>query len=235
MGHDAKMVPSRSNTEYCTMPLSTPSPLSDPEGAELPRCIGLTGGIGSGKSTVAKVLRVLGFSVYDADAAAKSLYDRHPTLMDEVVRCFGDGVLHEDGTLNRQALADRVFADAEALSRLNGLVHPVVREDFEEWRRKQGGSGASVVFREAAILFESGSHVDCDAVWAVAAPEAVRMARVLKRSDWTEAEIQQRMDRQWPAERVQGMADRVLDNSGSKPLVPQVLEAVISLAETGNA
>lgn len=183
---------------------------------------------------MATVLRVLGFPVYDADVAAKSLYDRHPTLTDEVARCFGSGVLHQDGTLNRQALADLVFADADALSRLNGLVHPVVRLDFEEWRRKQGGLGEAVVFREAAILFESGSHVDCEAVWAVSAPEEVRMARVLKRSGLTRAEIQHRMDRQWPAERIQAMADRVLDNSGLTFLVPQVLEAVNSLDEPGN-
>lgn len=180
------------------------------------------------------VLRVLGFPVYDADAAAKSLYDRHPTLTDEVVRCFGARVLHQDGTLNRQALADLVFADADALSRLNGLVHPVVRLDFAAWRRKQGGLGEAVVFREAAILFESGSHVDCEAVWAVSAPEEVRMARVLNRSGLTRAEIQRRMDRQWSAERVQAMADRVLDNSGLTSLVPQVLEAVNSLDEPGN-
>ena len=217
------------------MPLSTPSPLSAVAGEVLPRCIGLTGGIGSGKSTVAKVLCALGYPVYDADAAAKSLYDRHPTLTDEVVRCLGDGVLHQNGSLNRQALADLVFADAEALSRLNGLVHPVVRQDFEAWRRKQGGLGEAVVFREAAILFESGSHVDCDVVWAVSAPVEVRMGRVLTRSGLTQAEIQQRMDRQWPAERIQEMADLVLDNSGLTSVVPQVLEALNSLDETGNA
>ena len=141
------------------MPFSTGS-AANVDSVDGLRVIGLTGGMGVGKSVVSGILRSLGHSVYDADSAAKSLYDRDDDLL-EVVRCrFGDGILTPEGRLNRAALAHVVFADSSALNDLNALVHPAVARDFAGWRDGLGAEGVRLVFREAAILFESGSHRD---------------------------------------------------------------------------
>ena len=229
MGHGAKMETSGMESEYCSMALSTSSPTPSSDGDEMVRCVGLTGGIGAGKSTVARILRTMGFPVYDADAEAKVLYDRNPELLKAVVGLFGEDILLREGSLNRSVLASRVFSDPEALSALNALVHPVVRSSFNRWADEQRQHGTEVVFREAAILYESGSHVDCDAVWAIAAPESVRLRRAMSRSAQTEAEVRSRMARQWPANEVEARADRVLDNGGDVPLIPQLLAALNAL------
>ena len=193
------------------------------------RCIGLTGGIGTGKSTVSRVLRTLGYVVYDADRAAKRLYDEDAVLLKAVADRFGEDILSEDGRLDRARLAAQVFADPAALDALNALVHPAVRADFQAWKAQCERQGADLVFREAAILFESGQDVDCDAVWAVSAPEALRLQRLKNRSGMTVEEVRHRMARQWAPERIENQADRLLFNDGQRALVPQILQAMDSL------
>lgn len=188
--------------------------------------IGITGGMGAGKSVVSRLLGTLGHVVYDADAAAKSLYDRDGMLLREVVAQFGPGILLEGGRLDRKALAEVVFHDSAALAALNALVHPAVSRDFEAWKGRQQQAGCSVVFREAAILFESGSHATCDEVWAVTAPTALRVERCIQRAPVSEAEILRRMQQQWPAEKVNAQAHHVLLNDGSCALVPLVIDLV---------
>lgn len=168
-------------------------------------------------------MRSLGWPVYDADHAAKSLYSRDPSLLQEVVDAFGREVLNDRGALNRAKLAQRVFGSPEDLERLNGMVHPRVRQDFEHWAKQPERMGLPWVVREAAILLESGAHVDCDALAVVEAPKALRLARVQQRSGWTLNQAEERMKRQWPAERLRGHADFLLVNDGVTPLVPQVL------------
>ncbi len=192
--------------------------------------IGLTGGMGAGKSVVARILNGMGHPVYDADAAAKRLYDTDSGLLEAVVGRFGQAVLDGFGSLNLGHLAQMVFSDAQALAALNALVHPVVAKDFELWRNGHRLEGVPFVFREAAILFESGSDMDCDLIWGVQAPVALRVNRVQSRTGWSEDEILQRMSRQWPEERVIERCDAVVLNDGRAPIVPQVLRLLAALA-----
>lgn len=210
------------------MPFSTGS-AADVDSVHGLRVIGLTGGMGAGKSVVSGILRSLGHSVYDADSAAKSLYDRDDDLFEAVRSRFGDGILMPDGRLDRVALAHVVFADSSALNDLNALVHPAVARDFAGWRDGLGGKGVRLVFREAAILFESGSHRGCDAVWGVQAPDGLRVQRVRDRSGLSEAEVRQRMARQWSQEDVMAACDAVIVNDGVEPLVLQVLSLLDNL------
>lgn len=184
------------------------------------KVIGLTGGIGSGKSTVARVFSTLGVPVFDADTEAKKLYTEDSTLLPEVVKAFGPQIMHADGSLNREALAALVFSDAEALTKLNALVHPRVGKRFQVWKEKQHGPA---VIREAAILFESGSHIDCDAVLVVTAPENLRIQRVMQRNTVTADEVRARMARQWTEEQLLQQANEVIRNDENKLVVPQVM------------
>jgi dephospho-CoA kinase len=184
------------------------------------KVIGLTGGIGSGKSTVARVFESLGYPVFDADREAINLYTDDPTLLPEVVSLFGNSVLQSDGTLNRKSLASLVFTDASALQKLNSLVHPRVAERFAYWKSQQV---SSLVMREAAILFESGSNVDCHAVIVVTSPEKLRLQRVMKRNAMSEVEVKARMARQWSEEELLRRADFQIMNDEQTLLLPQVM------------
>lgn len=183
------------------------------------KVIGLTGGIGSGKSIVARVMETLGVPVFDADRAALALYDEDEALLTEVKERFGDSVIQPGGQLNRQALASIVFNDVEALKQLNAMVHPRVAKKFDAWKKMQK---ASAVIREAAILFESGSASDCDVVIVVTAPEDLRVARVQKRNGWSEAEVRARMKRQWSEEQLIERADAVIVNDDKHLVLPQL-------------
>lgn len=185
--------------------------------------------MGTGKSVVAQILRSMGFPVYDADAAAKALYGSDPMLLQQVVDRFGVGVLTMDGVLDRSALAAKVFSDRDALRELNAMVHPAVARDFEAWRSALGLFDGDWVFREAAILFESGSEIGCDRVWAVHASMPVRLARVRERNGWSEREFLERIAHQWSSDRVNEKADAVITNDGRTALVPQVVNLVSEL------
>jgi dephospho-CoA kinase len=187
------------------------------------KVIGLTGGIGSGKSIVARVMETLGVPVFDADRAALALYDEDEALLTEVKERFGDSVIQPGGQLNRQALASIVFNDVEALKQLNAMVHPRVAKKFDAWKKMQK---ASAVIREAAILFESGSASDCEVVIVVTAPEDLRVARVQKRNGWTEAEVRARMKRQWTEMQLLESADAVIVNDDKHLLLPQVTRVI---------
>ena len=220
---------SAEGAEYCTMPFSTGS-AANVDSVDGLRVIGLTGGMGAGKSVVSGILRSLGHSVYDADSAAKSLYDRDDDLLQAVRSRFGEGILTPEGRLDRAALARVVFADSSALNDLNALVHPAVARDFAGWRDGLEAKGVRLVFREAAILFESGSHRDCEAVWGIQAPDGLRIQRVRDRSGLAEAEVRQRMARQWSQEDVMAECDAVIVNDGVEPLVPRVLSLLDNLS-----
>lgn len=213
---------------YCSMGFST-SDGTAVDRVDHTQVVGLTGGMGSGKSVVSHILRCLGHPVYDADAAAKRLYHEDPALLQAVSEQFGPEVVDAQGRLNRGRLAALVFADPEALTALNALVHPVVARDFRTWRSHQEARGHRWVFREAAILFESGSNRDCHRIWGVAASQALRVDRVRRRSGWSESDILARMARQWPQKDVMAQCDARIDNDGSEPLVPQVLQRVSEL------
>lgn len=170
--------------------------------------VGLTGGIGSGKSTVARMFRERGVPVYIADEEAKRLMAEDRELQEAILAEFGRGAYH-NGVLQRQYLAERVFSDPEQLQKLNNLVHPRVARDFREWYRQQQ---APYVIRESAILYESNSYQDCKYVIVVSAPEDVRIARVLQRDHTTESAVRDRMAHQWPQEQKESRADFVIQN-----------------------
>jgi dephospho-CoA kinase len=185
------------------------------------KVIGLTGGIGSGKSTVARVFETLGVPVFDADKEAKALYSTDKTLLSELVTIFGKEILDDNGELDKNALARIVFANESALQKVNALVHPRVANRFEQWKSKQN---AAFVVREAAILFESGSYQDCDAVIVVTAPEELRISRVMKRSGFSRDEVRNRMARQWPEEELVRRADHQIINDTQTLLLPQIMD-----------
>lgn len=183
--------------------------------------IGITGGIGSGKTTVCKIFQTLGIPVYDADSEAKKLMNSHPELVNAIKHTFGEGAYGADGQLERQYLASRVFNNEEALNQLNGIVHPVVIQAAIDWAEAQD---APYTIKEAALMFQSGSYVHNDVNVVVAAPDELRISRVTKRDGLTEEQVRARMDKQWPQDEQIRKADYVVWNDGTRLLIPQVLE-----------
>ncbi|MDC7995579.1 dephospho-CoA kinase [Altibacter sp. HG106] len=172
------------------------------------KIIGLTGGIGSGKTTVATMFGALGIPVYVADEAAKRLMNTSDAIRNEICKLLGKEA-YEGNTLNRAWIAQQVFQDTALLEQLNQIIHPAVGADFKAWTQSLD---APYCIKEAAILFESGAYKQCDAVVVVTAPKETRLARVLKRDDTDEASIKARMAHQLSdAERV-ARADFVIEN-----------------------
>lgn len=182
--------------------------------------IGLTGGIGSGKSTVAKIFEVLGVPVYYADDVSKSLYHTDPQLMQSMKEHFGEDI-YEAGVLNRQKLAEVAFSSVEKLSLLNSLVHPPTIRAAAEWMAKQN---APYIVKEAALLFESGSVAGLDYVIGVQAPVSLRIKRVMDRDGSTREQVLQRMDRQIDADMKMKLCDFVVVNDEQQLILPQVLK-----------
>jgi dephospho-CoA kinase len=183
--------------------------------------IGLTGGIGSGKSTAAKFFSILGVPIYYADDRAKWLMANDPDLVAEIIKTFGEESYLEDRTLNRKYLAEKVFGDQKQTLAINALVHPAVKKDFENWVYKQN---TPYVIKEAALLFESGSYKELDKVINVSSPLKLRVARVLMRDQRSEAQINEIINRQLPDEEKNKLADYVIKNNETKMVIPQILE-----------
>ena len=187
----------------------------------LPRQIGITGGIGAGKSTVTRVFAALRVPVYDADSRAKGLMNSDPVLKAGITEAFGPESYTPAG-LNRHYLAATVFNDPGKTALLNGLVHPRVGDDYAAW--VQGHAGFAYVLKEAALLFESGSYRSLDRVIAVAAPLPLRIRRVLHRDPHrTEADVAAIIARQMDEAEKLARADYVVHNDEKTLLIPQVL------------
>lgn len=183
-----------------------------------------TGGIGSGKSVVVRLFQALDIPSYDCDRAAKELYDRDPQLLAEVAALCGEEVLDAEGRLDRAALARKIFGDAALLAALEDRVHPAVIRDFEKWKEEQE---SALVVIESAILLEKPRFAGLmDYTVVVTAPEAVRIARVMRRDGLSEAQVRQRMAAQWSDEARLARADFVLENDNRQPLLPAVLEII---------
>lgn len=184
------------------------------------KIIGLTGGIGSGKTTVANYFKELGVPVYIADDAAKEVMQSE-TILSEIRTTFGDAVF-EDQTLIRQKLAAIVFADQEKLQQLNEIVHPAVAQHFKSWLSNH--QQFPFVIYEAAILFESGSNQKCDKIITVTAPEAIRIERVIGRDAASKEQVLQRINSQWTdAKRIE-KSDYVIDNINFDQTKAQIVE-----------
>lgn len=190
--------------------------------------IGVTGGIGSGKSTVCAVFSQLGIPVYSADSAAKRLMREDAALRSEILEAFGPQS-YSGTEPNRAFLAAAVFGNPEKREILNQLVHPAVFKDFEHWCAQQH---APYVIKEAAIMFESGSYKQVDEVIAVTAPVSLRLKRVVERDGLNEAEVLRRMEAQMPQEELQKRAQYCIQNDGTQSLIEQVLALHLRFTKT---
>lgn len=192
--------------------------------------IGLTGGIGSGKSLVCSVFERLDIPVYNADKEAKKFLNQHEVI-NKIVSQFGEAVLSEDKTeINRKKLAELVFADKNYLNTLNSIIHPLVLQDFKLWCSKQS---ALYVVQEAAILFESGFNKFVDKIILVKAPADIRVQRVMLRDGIAQKDVLARMQNQFPENTIESMVDYVIDNSGTALLLPQIIEIHNELVALG--
>lgn len=186
--------------------------------------IGITGGIGSGKSVVARVFAALGVPVYDSDARAKHVMAHDLVLRAQLQAAFGADAYDAAGQLNRPYLAQVAFSDAAQLARLNALVHPRVGDDFAGWSAAQAAVGHSYVLKEAALLYESGAYRGLTSIITVFAPAEVRAARVLRRDSHRSAsDVQAIMSKQLSEEEKLARADYVVYNDDSQLVLPQVL------------
>ena len=181
--------------------------------------IGLTGGIGSGKSTVAKIFEVLGIPVYYADAANKRLVNEDPKIIKDITHHFGEKS-YVDGKLNRAYIASIVFNDPEKLALLNAISHPATIEDANKWMQQQT---SPYVIKEAALIFESGSAENLDLVIGVYAPVPLRIKRTMDRDKITQEEVKKRMERQINEELKMKLCDYVVINDEQQLVIPQVM------------
>ena len=190
--------------------------------------VGITGGIGSGKSTVARIFEAMGVPIYYADDRAKALYLEDQELQQQVIQHFGSNS-YQNGKLNRTHLANEVFKDKRKLKLLNQLVHPKVAKDFMEWKKLQR---AEYVIKEAAILFESGSYKNCNATITVAASKQERIQRVMKRDKTTEELVEKRIDNRMTDRERKTMANFEILNISPHLLIEQVYSIHHSILST---
>lgn len=195
--------------------------------------IGITGNIGSGKTTVSKVFELLGVPVFYADAAAREVMTNDEELVTGVKQTFGTEAYFEDGNLNRKYIAGKVFNDPAELAKLNALVHPATFRAFDTWAKSF--FDAPYLMKEAAILFESGSYKLCDYSIIVTAPKEVRMQRVIARDNISPTEVESRDARQMPEEEKVKLANFRIKNDDTQLVIPQVLalhQQFLALAQT---
>ncbi|HDP76251.1 MAG TPA: dephospho-CoA kinase [Bacteroidales bacterium] len=193
--------------------------------------IGVTGGIGSGKSFVCRVIEVLGYPVFYSDYIAHTITDTDPQVKGQVMELFGSNI-YTYGKLNRKEVAEMVFADNELLIKLNSIIHPAVARSFEQWCMQN--SNSELVFKEAAILFETGIYHELHKTILVTAPEELRIKRVMERDGVSELEVRARMAKQMPEEEKKRLADFIIVNSSNQLILPQILSIVQTLSATLN-
>jgi dephospho-CoA kinase len=184
--------------------------------------IGITGGIGSGKTTVCEIFKLLGVAVFHADDEAKNLQNNDPQIKNLLIELFGGHIYSTDGTLDRKKLAGLIFNNTKALAKVNAIIHPAVRQSFLKWAENH--REAPYVLYEAAILFESGYASDFDKNILILADEKDQIERVIKRDHLSEAQIRQRIKNQIPDIQKIKLADYTIVNNNEKLLFPQVIE-----------
>ncbi len=197
--------------------------------AKPPLRVGITGGIGSGKTTVCRIFEQLGIPVYYADERAKALMNENKTLKKQITNLFGEAAYLPDGSLDRKHIANIVFQDATMLEKLNAIVHPAVLKDGDKWHNQQ--QGVPYTLKESALLFEIGSQVFYDKTVMVFAQKEIRLHRVMERDGLPKAAVEARISKQMDDEQKLQLADYVLINDGSRLLVPQVMDIHRQLAE----
>ena len=181
--------------------------------------IGITGGIGSGKSTVCRIFECLGIPVFSSDDEGRRLLSEDSIVVSEVKKLFGESVM-KDGKPDRTKIAEAVFRKSSLLQKLNEIIHPAVRKGFEEWGKLKS---SPYIINEAAILFETGSYKQLDKTILVVSPEILRIERTMKRKGMDEKNIRDRIKNQWKDEEKRKLADFVIMNDEKNMLIPQVL------------
>lgn len=183
--------------------------------------VGITGGIGSGKSTVCRVFSILGIPVFEADVVAKQLQSTDAGIRSQLIALFGPAVYLPDMSIDRKYLASIVFNDPSLLLQLNAIIHPAVRKVFFEWCDRQQ---SPYVLLEAAILYESGFYKMMDKVIVVSTDQDQRIQRVMKRDGTTREQVLQRIGNQWTDEQRNKLADFVIHNNDNELIIPQIVE-----------
>lgn len=187
--------------------------------------VGITGGIGSGKTTVCKLIEALGYPVYYADVEAKKIIETDSDVILAISNLFGNDI-YSSGKLDRQRLASLVFNNKELLAKLNGIVHPAVARHFQVWANR---FSSPIIFKEAAILFESGLHKLLDKTILVVAPEQVRLQRVIDRDNISVDNVKSRMANQATQDELVKLADYLINNDGKELVLPQLLGIIENL------
>ena len=186
--------------------------------------IGITGGIGAGKSLVAEIIKAMGYPVFNSDERAKELTEQDPKIKEGLIHLFGEEI-YQNETLNKFALAQAIFSDDSLREKVNALIHPIVREDFNLWALAQN---TELVFNESAILFETGADKNFDAIILVHAPKELRIKRIMKRDNSSENEVLKRMDSQFSDEEKFQYTELRIVNDEQTPLLTQVEQIILS-------
>jgi len=190
------------------------------------KIVGVTGGIGSGKTFVCKILSTMGYPVFYSDSVAKNLIVNNIEVKRQIISFLGDESYLKSGELNRTYLAQQIFSDKNKLESINKIVHPAVKKAFNEWIEKQG---SSLVFYESAILFETESYKDFDKVILVIASKETKINRLLKRDNSTIQDIEKRMVNQWSDDQKIPLSDYIITNNEDSMLIEQINEVIENL------
>ena len=189
--------------------------------------VGITGGIGAGKTLVANIFRTFGIPVYNSDTEAKRLMNEDPDLKEQIINLFGQKAYAKE-VLNRNYLTEVVFKNQDNLSRMNSLIHPTVIKDYNKWLTKY--KNKPITIKEAALLFESGSYKDLDYTILVFAPKSTRIGRVLLRDvNRSKQDVEDIIDKQMSESRKKKLSDFIIINDGERMVIPQVLEIYMNL------
>lgn len=178
----------------------------------------ITGGIGTGKSIVSRLLRTMGYAVYDCDREAKRLMNEDPSVKASLIAAFGAHIYNKEGQLDRKALAAVIFNNSESLQRANAIIHPATFDDLERWKQRQQGR----CFFESAILWESGFDRQADEIWSITAPLELRISRVQIRDHSTREQILARIRSQMPQDEKDRRAHHVIHNDAGHSVIAQV-------------
>ncbi|WP_035842872.1 dephospho-CoA kinase [Crocinitomix catalasitica] len=189
------------------------------------RSIGITGGIGAGKSMICGIIQTLGYPVFNSDKVAKNILSTDSSVINQITAIFGESA-YINGVYNKPFIAESIFGNQKLLESINAIVHPAVQAEFKSWASQQS---SNLVFNEAAILFETNSYQRFSNTILVTSPIDLRITRIKKRDNVTEEQVLARMSKQWPDEKKIPLADYVIVNDESQLIIPQVLETLKQL------
>ena len=192
--------------------------------------IGITGGIGSGKSTVCKVFEHLGIPVFEADSVAKKLVNSNKEIRKSLIHLYGEGIYNENNCIDRKKLANIIFNDKIELEKVNAIIHPHVRNEFNRWEKNQK---TKYTIHEAAILFESGFYKMMDFTILVTAPENERIKRICKRENIEPNVVKERINRQWKDDKRRKLATVEIKNDNKELIIPQIVKIDNQIKEYG--